>query len=150
MSRKKICIIFTVCIIALCIAFISRRNLLSENNNDIKIKYENLAYYNNSYSLDITRLENRMEILSLIENEKGWFVGEGKSDFFLGQTYFTQDDGVLTIYSEGESFSIYSSGVIWSINENKYVYLNLFNNKEKVMNLYNELYDLIGIDSLQP
>lgn len=87
-----------------------------------------------------------MEILSLIKKQKGWFIGVGKSDFFLGQTYFSQDDGVLTIYSEGESFSIYSSGVIWSINENKYVYLDLFNNKQKVITLYTQLYDLIGID----
>lgn len=148
MNRKKISIIFMICIIAVCITFIARRrSLLSENNNPIKIKYETLDDLNNYYLSDMAKLENSMEILSLMKNQKGWFIDEGASDFFLGQTNFNQNDGVLTIYREGESFSIYSSGVIWSINENKYIYLNLFNNKHTVINLYNELYDLIGINS---
>lgn len=59
-----------VCIISICIAFISRRNLLSENNNDIKLKYENSASYNTSYSLDITKLKIVWKFYHLLKNKK--------------------------------------------------------------------------------
>lgn len=146
LSKRKIVVVSIICIIVFTIFAVNTRRLLSENVSDVKIAYEKTTTGSRSYVFDISEIENSITIFELLKKEKGVYVNEGISNFFWGQNQTSPNDGVITIYSSNESLAIYSSGVIWSISDNKYIYLDLFNNREEVNLLYSKLHDLIITD----
>ncbi|MEA4971783.1 hypothetical protein SDC9_66898 [bioreactor metagenome] len=133
MKHIKIIICILICILLL---IISKKPIIDNNKipNYINIRY---IYQNNSTNYTINDSKIIESLYDSIELNKGWFINEGTSAFFLGGTESTGES--ISLYSDTFAIEIDNNGTIWDIKNGKFIYLSFFNNEDKTSILYENI-----------